>query len=236
MQGKETDADILARISQKWQVAAEPLAVDGAVYQILAIQNMPEHLDRLAAAKAIGQPLRDLPLWAAVWPGSLVLGRFLRKFAPQGKTLLDLGCGMGALSLVASAYGFAHITAADVNADALDFAAFHMLKNGLGHLVDVLHVDIAAPRQHLPVYDIIAASELLYLDDLHRPLLKFLQGHLRAGGKAIFCTDMARQKPRFQKLAAKNFAVTEGKIGVKSTDADGAETRRIYSILILEKK
>ena len=81
----------------------------------------------------------------------------------------------------------------------------------------------------------MAASEILYLDDLHRPLLKFVDRHLAPGGKALFCTDLARAKPHFTKLAAKSFKLTEGRIGVKSRDEDGEEQRRIYSILILER-
>ena len=51
-----------------------------------------------------------------------------------------------------------------------------------------------------------------------------------------FCTDMARAKPHFAKLAAKTFQVQEGHIGVKSQDADGKEQRRIYVLHILERK
>jgi len=229
---------ILARIRQKWDIGFEPLAVDGATYEILAIRNMAAHIDKLLASGSIQQPLRDLPLWAKVWPGSIVLGRFLRKFEPQGKTLLELGCGVGTLSLVASAHGFAHITATDIDSEALDFAAFHIIKNSLDNLIDVKYLDVTAPSAVLPQYDMIAASEMLYLDNLHRPLLKFLDRCLVPGGKAFFCTDLARLKPRFQKLAAKHlphFNIQEGKIGVKISGFADGEQRRVFSILILEK-
>ena len=147
--------------------------------------------------------------------------------------MLELGCGMGALSLIASAHGFAAITATDVNADALDFARAHVLKNGLQHLIDVKYLDVA--RRTEGKWDIIAASELLYLDSLHRPLLKFLARHLSQDGKAFFCTDIARLKPLFAKFAAKSFKVAEGKIGVKASGEDGEVERRVYSILILER-
>lgn len=238
MSNQQDQTEILARIRQKWDVDPEPLAVDGSSYELLAIRNMTAYLDRLVAAHAVKRPLQDLPLWAKVWPGSIVLGRFLRKFEPQGKTLLELGCGMGVLAMVASAHGFSHITATDIEKDALDFATFHMLKNGLQSRVDVKFLDVSHPPEELPTYDMIAASELLYLDHLHRPLLKFLDRFLVSGGKAFFCTDLARLKPHFQKQAARHlphFHMTEGKIGVKSTDTDGSEQRRIFSILILEK-
>lgn len=226
---------VLKRINKTWDTEFEPLTVDDKSYDLLAIRNMAAHLDKLVASKAIEQPLRDLPLWAKVWPGSIVLGRFLRKYEPAGKTLLEIGCGVGALSLIASAYGFAKIIATDIDNDALDFARVHVLKNKLDQLVTVRQLDVATGVTLPEQADMIVASELLYLDDLHRPLLKFISRNLKAGGQAFFCTDLARAKPHFQKLAAKQFKTTEGKIGVKAVDEEGVEQRRIYSILIVEK-
>lgn len=226
---------VLERIARTFKTEFEPLEVDGRVYELLSIANMAEHLDKLVAANAIAKPLRDLPLWAKVWPGSIVLGRFLRKYEPQGKSLLELGCGVGTLSLIAANYGFAKIVASDIDDQALDFARAHVLKNGLQQLITVRQLDVAAQVTLPEQFEMIAASELLYLDNLHRPLLRFLKRNLKPGGKAFFCTDLARAKPHFQKLAAKEFEITEGKIGVKATDEAGGEQRRIYSILILEK-
>ena len=200
---------LLAEIRTRFAVEFEPLQVDDGTLDVLSVRDMPRHLDALLRHGAIRDPLRDLPLWAKVWPGSFVLGRFLRTQGPEGKRLLEIGAGCAICSMVAARYGFAHIVASD---------------NTPGK-------DMRFPGG----FDIIAASELLYLDDLHRPLLKFLDRHLAPGGKALFCTDLARAKPRFAKLAAKSFAVREGNIGVKSRDAEGAEQRRIYSICILER-
>lgn len=220
---------LLADIGRKFEVAFEPLNLDSARLELLDIRNMPDYLDRLISIRAVDEPLRDLPLWAKVWPGALVLGRFLRNFEPQGKNLLDLGCGMGALSVVAAQYGFERVVAADIEETALKFAKANILRNGLEGKVETKRLDVRACSAFTDKFDIIAAAEILYLDDLHRPLLKLLKRNLAPGGKAFFCTDMARLKPRFQKLAEKSFRVQEGKIGVK-----GGE-RRVYSILILEK-
>lgn len=222
--------DLLAEIGNKYKVAFEPLMVDSTCLQILDIKDMAKYLDRLVATNAIREPLRDLPLWAKLWPGAMVLGRFLRNFEPQGKSLLELGCGMAGLSLVASRYGFARILATDVSTQALQFARANVLRNGLEHLISLRRLDLRTAAGWTEKFDRIAAAEILYLDELHRPLLKFLGRNLNEGGMAFFCTDMARLKPRFYKLAAKDFAVREGKIGIKGNE------RHIFSILILEKK
>ena len=230
----DTELDgILARIGKTFETGFEPLEVDGQRLEILQIANMTSYLDRLAASNAIQQPLRDLPLWAKVWPGSMILGRFLRKFSPQGKSLLELGAGMGILAMIAARHGFASIMATDISPQAVDFARANVLRNGLDNIVRTRILDIASDS--LPPdarFDIIAASELLYLDELHRPILKFLGRHLAPDGKALFCTDLARQKPRFAKLAKDAFQIQEGGIGLKASDGE----RHIYNILILEKK
>lgn len=229
---------LLADIRTTFDVDFEPLHVDDTPLEVLSIRNMRSHLDKLLQRKAIRDPLKDLPLWAKIWPGSFVLGRLLRKYEPEGKTLLELGAGCGVLSLVAARYGFARIVLSDIEEDALRFARANVLRNGLQDQVEVRFVDVSAPGKdpRFPQgFDLIAASEILYLDDLHRPLLKFVDRHLAPGGKALFCTDLARTKPHFAKLAARSFKLAQGRIGVTSRDEDGEEQRRLYSILILER-
>lgn len=229
---------LLAAIRATFEVEFEPLQVDESALEVLTIRNMQSHLDGLLQRRAIRDPLKDLPLWAKIWPGSFVLGRLLRKYEPEGKSLLELGAGCGILSMVAARYGFARIVLSDIVEDALRFARVNVLRNRLQDRVEVRRVDVTTPGRDPRFsegFDLIAASEILYLDDLHRPLLKFVGRHLAPGGKALFCTDLARAKPHFAKLAARSFKITEGRIGVKSRDEDGEEQRRVYSILILER-
>ena len=238
MPQEETLEQLLARIARRFKVGFKPLAIDGATYEVLDVENMTQYLDKLIGTHAIKDPLKDLPLWAKVWPGSFVLEMFLRKKCDcSGKTFLELGCGCGILSMLASRLGFASMTASDVEEDALLFTKANVLKNKLEDKITVSHVDVARPGadpRFADGIDLIAASELLYLDSLHRPLLKFLSRHLASGGKAVFCTDMARRKPHFAKLAAKEFKVTEIYAPAKMTDAEGKPSQRLYSLLTLE--
>lgn len=136
---------ILADIRKTFDVDFVPLQLDDGQLQVLNINNMQSHLDGLLARHAIHDPLKDLPLWAKVWPGSFVLGRFLRKLEPEGKTMLELGGGCGVLSLVASRYGFRHIVTSDIVNDALQFARANVLRNNLQDLIDVCYLDVSRP-------------------------------------------------------------------------------------------
>ena len=152
----------------------------------------------------------------------------------QGRILLDIGAGCGVSGLIAARYGVSRVIISDVNEDALLFAKANILRNGLSELVEVRCVDI---RETLleERFDLILASEILYLEELHRPILKFLAKHLFPGGKAVLCTDLARSKKRFFKLAARDFSIQEQKIGIRTTDDEGKEERRVYQLHFLGK-
>ena len=227
--------DLLSQAREKFDVDFDTLDLDGQPLHLLSVRNMTSHLDGLIAHKAIRDPLKDLPLWAKVWPASFVLGRYLRKLEPEGKSLLEIGAGCGVTGCVASRYGFASVCVSDVVEDALLFARINVLRNALQDQVSVRRVDVSSTRLEQR-FDCIAAAEILYLEELHRPLCKFVLRHLAADGKAVFCTDMARRQPRFFKLAARDFAITEHRIGVRSSDAEGQEERRVYALHILEHK
>ena len=224
---------LLAKIREKFTARFEELTIDGQSLYLLSVNNMQSHLDELIARQLIKNPLNDLPLWAKVWPASLILGRFARRLDPQGKKLLEIGAGCGACGLIAARYGLARVLLSDINEDALLFAQANVIKNGLEKTVEVCRVDICTTRLE-ERFDLILASELLYREELHRPLLKFLPRHLEAGGKAVFCADLARDQKRFFKLASRDFSVQKQTIGVRSIDDEGQEERRAYVLHLLE--
>ncbi|MDR1856646.1 MAG: class I SAM-dependent methyltransferase [Desulfovibrio sp.] len=226
---------ILARIATRFDADFEPLAVDGEELHVLTIRDMQRHLESVAKSPSLSDPLRQLPLWAKIWPASLVLGRLLRHFRPDGRRLLELGGGVGVASLIAARHGFARITLTDANADALDFARANVLRNGLENVVEVRHCDVTRPPDFDEPFDIIAAAELLYLDELHRPLTKLLARHLAPGGIAVLCTEAKRRKPHFLKLAQRDFAIDQRHVRIK-TNEDGETAASMLDVTVLTRK
>lgn len=226
---------LLEELRTKFALNFEKLTLDERTLFLLSITDMRRVLDDLIIRRGVKNPLRELPLWAKVWPSSLLLGRFLRKFDLGGKNLLEIGAGCGASGLIAACYGCARVLLSDINEDALLFARANVLKNKLEDRVEVRRVDICASGLE-ERFDFILASEILYLEELHRPLLKFFSRRLMSGGKALLCTDAARMPKRFLKsAAAAAFAVSEHKLGVRSTDMEGREERRLYLLHVLER-
>lgn len=233
----ELDA-LLTRIGERFRVAFAPLVYGETTLRVLDVANMTEILDRIAASGGVKDPLKELPLWAKIWPGSFVLETYLRKKTePAGRSLLELGCGCGVLSLLAARLGFSRVVASDLEEEALLFARANVLENGLDGKVEVARVDVREPGSRAidGRFDFIAASEILYLDDLHTPLLKFVERHLAEGGQAVFCTDMARGKPRFAKKAAKRFKVQELYVPGSHTTEEGEVQKRLYNLTVLRK-
>jgi ETFB lysine methyltransferase len=63
-----------------------------------------------------------LPYWADLWPSSTVLAEHALTQAGAGRTLLELGCGLGLATIGAMRAGFT-VTASDYYDDALALTA-----------------------------------------------------------------------------------------------------------------
>lgn len=233
---------LMELINDKFPVDFEEMDIDGKSLKILAIKDMPGYLEQIVKDGLVKNPIKDLPLWAKVWPASFVLGRFLRHCDCAGKTMLELGAGVGVCSLIAARWGFSQIWASDINRDALLFCQANILANKLQNTIKTRYLDLCSAHtcfdkaEKLQAFDYICASEILYLKELHLPLLEFLKNHLAQDGQACLCVDWARNQPGFLQLASENFKIRQGKIGVKSRDENDQVTRRVYNMMVLEHK
>ena len=72
----------------------------------LTVRDEPVRLLRPASADALISEADfavddRLPYWADVWPSSIVLAGHVRGLDGSGRTLLELGCGLGLLGTAA---------------------------------------------------------------------------------------------------------------------------------------
>jgi predicted nicotinamide N-methyase len=101
-----------------------------------------------------------LPYWADVWPSSLILATRLANDAGGGRSLLELGCGLGIVSTTAMRSGF-NVTATDYYEDALRFTRANAWRN-LRREPAVRMVDWRALPADLGAFDMIVAADVLY--------------------------------------------------------------------------
>ena len=69
-----------------------------------------------------------LPYWADLWPSAIALARRLANLDLTGKSVVELGCGLGLPSITALSRG-ASVLATDHYHETLDFAAYNTLSN-----------------------------------------------------------------------------------------------------------
>jgi predicted nicotinamide N-methyase len=101
-----------------------------------------------------------LPYWADVWPSSLILARRLANAPGGGRSLLELGCGLGIVSIAAMRAGF-DVLASDYYEDALRFTRANAWRN-LQREPGVRMIDWRALPPDLGTYDLIVAADVLY--------------------------------------------------------------------------
>jgi predicted nicotinamide N-methyase len=108
-----------------------------------------------------------LPYWAELWPSALVLARHVAALDGTGRSLLELGCGVGLVATAASQAGF-DVTATDYYADALLFTSVNVATNS-GREPAVRDLDWRALPHGLRRFDVIVASDVMY--ERHYPSL-----------------------------------------------------------------
>jgi ETFB lysine methyltransferase len=124
-----------------------------------------------------------LPYWADVWPSSLILATRLANEPGDGRALLELGCGLGIVSISAMRAGFA-VMATDYYEDALRFTRANAWRN-LRREPSVRMIDWRALPANLGSYDMIVAADVLYEMSYAQLVADALASALAPGGTAI---------------------------------------------------
>jgi predicted nicotinamide N-methyase len=101
-----------------------------------------------------------LPYWADVWPSARVLAQRVAEEPGIGRTLLELGCGVGLVALTAARAGF-QVLATDYYEAACEFTRENARRNQL-HAIDARIIDWRAYPDDLRSFDVVAASDVLY--------------------------------------------------------------------------
>jgi predicted nicotinamide N-methyase len=109
-----------------------------------------------------------LPYWAELWPAALALAEVLPDVA--GLRVVELGCGLGLVSLVAAARG-ADVTATDWAADAIELLRRNATRNGLALRAETR--DWREPWDER--FDLAVAADVLYEERNVEPVLARLR-------------------------------------------------------------
>lgn len=150
---------------------------------------------------AIEHNLPD-PYGLVTWDSSEIAANFLDEkcfsdsLSLKGKTVCDLGCGTGLLSLVCASYG-ANVVALDWSDHVLKLCEINIEKLVEEYpavepkAVQLLKFDINS-SQNLPFCDILVVSDICYSDDLARKVARRIYEAISRYGAAVLVTDPGR--------------------------------------------
>ena len=180
----------LESFHEKYETEATEVAVKGRNFQILLPKFLTEFIDPQDV-------FHEFPLWAKIWPASWVLADYLARMpADEHKQMLELGAGVGLVSIAAASFGH-RITMSEHNPDALQFARANARINNCPQLA-VIDLDWLRPQ--LPGrFDYIMASEVTYKRADCQPLLELFKSCLKSDGEVILAGEMRKSSMDFYK-------------------------------------
>jgi predicted nicotinamide N-methyase len=140
-------------------VVEEPVQLGGLTVRILRPRDGDAVLDELLAED---DPDEDrLPFWAELWPSGSALAGAVAGRSLAGRRVLELGCGLGLVSVAAALAG-ASVLAVDRSPEATRFAALNAARNGVALETAVVAFDQPERLLAAAPWDLVLAADVLY--------------------------------------------------------------------------
>ncbi len=209
----ENAANILRKIRRKYKVAFEPLAVRDVKLQLLQVQD----LENILQGKDPFANVSEFPFWIKLWEAAIILADVAGSLDPAvaGPRLLELGAGLGAPGLTATARGF-DVTLTDYEQIIMDFQKVSAAASGVHPKFAFLDWTKSVDMEP---FDTIIGAEVLFREDLLDPLLVVLKKLLKPGGKIYLAHDLRRQTLyKFLDKAKGDYRIMAKKIDLSSDD------------------
>jgi SAM-dependent methyltransferase len=196
------DVSIAAGTLRGYPVRRREVDVAGRTYVVLGPANYESLVDD---PRVIERFARDefMPYWAEFWPAARVLAEEVARWedvraSPSPPLVLELGCGLGLIGMVALSRGY-RVLLSDYDEDALAFVRASAAANALPP-PETRFVDWRESYPELRP-DRILAAEVLYERRNLTPLAEFVREHLAPGGFALFCDNFRSVADGFPEAA-----------------------------------
>ncbi|HDZ89779.1 MAG: methyltransferase domain-containing protein [Deltaproteobacteria bacterium] len=185
---------------------------------------VPKSIDRFLDP---GDLLHDFPLWARIWEASIVLSHHLAEMPVDlEKRFLEIGCGMGVVGVVASAFGH-RVTMSEYNPHALNFARANARVNLAADEPNPKIVQLDWGHPHMDgMFDYIIGSEVIYKEEDYQPILKLINTCLRPSGEVVLAEGLRKTSMEFFRQVSDSFNITARKKVLRST---GEEVRVVLA-------
>lgn len=167
------------------------------------------------------------PYGMELWPASIALAEMVLSGEPgENRSAIELGCGLGLVSLAASRAAW-NVTTTDYEEESLRFARLNARLSGVDNLT-FAPLDWRDPPRNQK-YELILAADVLYQLVDHAPILGCIETLLAPGGTALVADPHRGVADRFPDLARqRGFDVSTAE---QSVSVDDEEKRiRIFTL------
>jgi predicted nicotinamide N-methyase len=185
-----TGVYLVTDLERRFETETDRIEVGGREMNILR----PRSSDALIREEDYVRDER-LPYWADLWPSSRVLAESVIARNLAGMTALELGCGLGIVTIAAMIAG-ASVLASDYYGDALLFARANAFRN-LGREPETSLSDWRSWPADAGRFDVILASDVLYEREYASLLPRLIVSLLAPGGVAIMADPGRVAAPLF---------------------------------------
>jgi len=175
----------------QWEAEYEPIDVEGRI-----MMRAPFHPKPTSGLDVIIQP--EMSFGTGHHPTTWQMMRCLLDLDLKGKSVLDIGCGTGALAIAARKLGASEAVAFDLDEWSYENTLANCERNQLGGEVRVLHGTIASLGDQLDRYDVVLAN--INLNVLTTELTAYA-GHLVEGGTIAFSGFFTSDVPALRTAA-----------------------------------
>lgn len=184
-------AELDAALSRRWASATETVRVGDQQWTLFK----PANADHLISEADYVMDER-LPYWADLWPSARVLAATMLAGHGEGRTLLEMGCGLGLATLGAMHAGF-DVTATDYYEDALHVTRGNAARN-LGREPHVQLVNWRAWPESFGPFDVVMAADVLYEKEYATLVSQCMARALKPDGVAIVADPGRLALPAFR--------------------------------------
>lgn len=189
-------------IIRGYPVRARRFQFLGREIELLGPSNFEELVDD---PRVVARFAKDefMPYWAEFWPACLILADEVARWprvasTDQAPRVLELGCGLGLVALIASALGY-RVIASDYDDDALEFVRASAARNEIPP-PETRYVDWRETYPDLRL-DYIIAAEVLYEPRNIEPIATFIARHLTPNGRALIVDRNRNTADTFREAA-----------------------------------
>ena len=183
------------------------VAIGQSLFNLKTLKDRNQYYDPQKLAERAGIPKAYWSLFGQLWPASQALAKVVKQLKLTGKKkrILELGCGLALPSLVLKKKG-ADITATDRHPLVKQFLEANCALNQL-EKIRFKHLNWEALPDTLGKFDVIIASDVLYVEEQSKLLARTIQQLAQPQAKVLItCPGRGFRNQFSKRMQAQGFS------------------------------